>query len=165
MKPLQRTALLALGLAMLFLPAYGANSPDRTQWGQDIRVEAGQSVSDLTCFNCSVYVAGNVAGDVTAFGGRVVLEGSGQVAGDVTAFLGDVRVGTGSKIAGDVTAFGGRIHRGSDAQIGGDVTEFAGGGWLALIFGVPLFILGGIIALIVWLVQSNRRPAQVPVRA
>lgn len=165
MKPLQRTALLAVVL-VLFLPAaYAASSPDRTQWGQDIRVEAGQSVSDLTCFNCSVYVAGNVGGDVTAFSGRVVLEGSGQVAGDVTAFLGDVRVAPGTKIAGDVTAFGGRIHRASDAQIAGDVTEFAGGGWMAVIFAVPLFILGGIIALVVWLVQRNRRPAPIPARA
>lgn len=164
MNLLQRSAPLALMLVLFLLPAYASNAPDRTQWGQDIRVEAGQSVSDLTCFGCSVYVAGNVAGDVTTFNGRIVLEGAGQVAGDVTAFLGDVRVAPGTKIAGDVTSFGGRVHRASDAQLAGDVTEFAGGGWLAVIFGVPLFILGGIIALIVWLIQRNRRPTPIPAR-
>ena len=151
-------------LVLFSLPTFAAGSPDRTQIGHDIRVEAGQSASDLTCINCSVYIAGNVAGDVTTLNGRVVLEGAGQVAGDVTTVVGDVRAESGTKIAGDLTVFGGALHRAANVQIAGDVTELRGTGWVALIFAIPLFILGVVVALIVWLLQRNRHPAPIAAR-
>jgi hypothetical protein len=158
-------SIVSLFVLGLVAPALAAGNPDRTQFGHDIRLEAGQQAADLTCVNCSVYIAGDVAGDVTAINGRVVLEGAGQVAGDVTAVLGDVRVDSGTKISGDLTAVGGKVRRATDAQVAGDVTELQGKGWLLLMIAVPLFILGSLIALVVWLLQRNRRPAQVPARA
>ncbi len=44
----------------------------------------------------------------------------------------------------------------------GDVTSMGGGGWVFLIFLLPFAFLGGIIALIIWLIQRSRRPAPVP---
>jgi hypothetical protein len=165
MNRLSRLRLAPLLLLLLLLPAYAENDPDRTQVGDDIHVRQGESVGDLTCFNCSIYVSGKVAGDVTTFHGRILLEDNAQVAGDVTAFLGDVRLESGTNVAGDLTTFGGTLHRGTATQVAGDVSEFRGAGWVILIFGLPLLFLGGIVALIVWLLQRNQRPAAAPARA
>jgi hypothetical protein len=37
-----------------------------------------------------------------------------------------------------------------------------GGRWIFLIFLTPFLFLGGIIALIIWMVQRSRHPAPVP---
>jgi len=166
MDTLQR-CLYAVSLSVLLLctSAFAAGAPDRTQFGHDIRIEANEQATDLTCISCSVYIAGEVVGDVVTVHGRVVLEGSGQVAGDVTAVLGDVRMDGSTQVAGDLTVVGGHVRRAQGSQVAGDVTALEGTGWFAAILAIPLFFLGAIIALIVWLVQRNRRPAAVPVRA
>jgi hypothetical protein len=46
--------------------------------------------------------------------------------------------------------------------VAGDVTSMGGGGWVFLIFLLPFAFLGGIIALIIWLIQRSRRPVPVP---
>jgi hypothetical protein len=107
---------LALPFLLLLSSSHLWASPDAppvgTRFGKDINVAAGQNVQDdLTCFSCSIYIQGNVAGDVTAFKGKIVIEGPAQVAGDVTTIVGDVVVGPETKIAGDVTAVGGGIQR------------------------------------------------------
>jgi len=112
-----------------------------------------------------VYVRGNVGGDITTFHGSVVLEDNAAVGGEVTAFLGDVRADSGTKIGGDVTVFSGTIHRQQGAEIGGEVTTMDGTFWFFLIFIVPILFLIGIVALIVWLVQRNRRPGHALPRA
>ena len=61
----------------------------------------------MTCFACSVRVRGHVAGDVTTFGGSIVVEDDGEIGGDATSFGGDVRLDKGVKVAGGVTVFGG----------------------------------------------------------
>ena len=38
-----------------------------------------ERVSDATCFGCTIHVRGHVMGDVTAFGGSIVVEDQGQV--------------------------------------------------------------------------------------
>jgi hypothetical protein len=151
-------------LSLLFLLitaplAFGKNNPEYTQFGHDIVVGPGQKTGDLTCFACSIHIRGDVAGDVTAFLGNIVIEDGASVAGDVTTFGGVSRVAPGTKIAGDLTALGGKIVRDPSAQVGGDVTALVGPIWLVLIFGLPLFLLAGLVALVVWLVQK-RRPAQ-----
>jgi hypothetical protein len=144
--------------------AFAASSTDRTQFGHNISVGPGEEVSEVTCFGCSVRVRGHVAGDVTTFGGSVVVEDQGEIGGDTTTFAGDVRLDKGVKVGGDITVFGGRLHRDAAATVGGDVTNFSGTGWLFLVFGLPLVILGAVLALIVWLVRRLMRPA-IPVAA
>jgi hypothetical protein len=152
-------------IAVLATPAVAEGSHDRTQFGHDISVGSDEEVAEVTCFGCSVRIRGHVDGDVTTFGGSIVLERDAKVGGDTTSFAGDVRLDSGAKVK-DVTIFGARFHRDPQASVGGDVTTFAGGGalWLFLIFGLPFVILGAIIALIVWLIGRSRRPA-LPVAA
>ena len=149
--------VLALGLC-----AFAKDNPEQTQFGHDVRVEAGQKVGDVTCINCSVYVAGESAGEVTTIHGNIVVEPGGSIAGDVTAVWGDVRMQAGAQIAGDVTAVGGAVRRNTGSSIAGDVTSLEGTRWVLAIILPPIFILGLIVALIIWLVQRGRRPAAVP---
>jgi hypothetical protein len=144
--------------------AFADDSHDRTQFGHNISIAPGEEAADVTCFACSVRVRGHVAGDVTTFGGSVVVEDDGQIAGDTTSFGGDVRLDKGVKVAGGVTVFGGRLRRDAAAVVSGDVTAFSGTGWLFLVFGLPLVMLGAFVALVVWLVRRLIRPA-IPVAA
>jgi cytoskeletal protein CcmA (bactofilin family) len=162
---LGRLSILAL-LVSMTMPAALAKSSSSTitQFGRDIRIGEGQQADEVTCFNCSVYVRGQVAGEITTFHGNIVIEGNGQVGGEVTAFLGDVRLDEGTQIAGEVTVMGGRIRRPPSAKIAGDVTVFQGTGWIYVMLLSPFLVLAGIIALIVWLVR-RRRPAPAMARA
>lgn len=145
--------------------AMAQGSHDRTQFGHEITIGADESASEATCFGCSVHIRGRVDGDVTTFGGSIVIERDGSVGGDTTTFGGNVRLDGGAKVKA-VTVFGGRVHRDPGAEVDGDVTNFAGGPalWLFLIFGMPFVLLGALIALIVWLVRRFTRPT-VPVAA
>src|SRR5262249_45468208 len=104
------------------------------------------------------------AGDVTTFGGSIILEDRGEIGGDVTAFAGDIRLGAATNAGGDVTVFGGQIRRDPAATIGGGVTSMTGKFWGVLSFMSPFVLLGVRIAFIVWLVRRMLRPA-VPVAA
>ncbi len=146
-------------LAVLSTFALAKGSGDRTQVGHDITVGPDEEVSDATCFGCSVRVRGHVSSDVTAFGGSIIVEDQGEISGDVTTFGGGVRLDKEARVGGDLTVIGGQIRRDPAASVGGGVTNFAGSIWLFLIFGLPLVILGGIIALIVFLVRRLMRPS------
>ena len=151
--------------ALLAAPVFAEGSHDRTQFGHDITVGSEEKVAEVTCFGCNVRVRGQVGGDVTTFGGGVVVEQDAFVGGDTTTFGGDVRLDAGARVK-DVTIFGGRIRRDSQALVGGDITTFAGGAplWLFIIFGLPFLVLGALIALIVWLIRRSKRPV-VPMAA
>jgi cytoskeletal protein CcmA (bactofilin family) len=142
--------------------AAAQKSADRVQIGSSILVEPDEKAGDLVCVACSIRVRGRTAGDVVAVAGSVTVESGAQIAGDTVAIAGHVRLESGARIGGDVTTVGGRLYRAPEALIGGDVTTMSGAGWSLLIFVVPLLILGGIVALIIWLIQRNRRPPQVP---
>jgi len=149
--------LLACVFLLAALSAFAfANSDrdrDRTQVGNDIVVGPNEEISEATCFGCSVRVRGHVTSDVTVFGGSIVVEDQGEISGDITNFGGGVRLDKEAKVGGDIAVFGGHLRRDPGAEVGGDVTNFGGPIWLFLIFGLPLVFLGGIIALIVWLVR------------
>lgn len=147
------------------IPAFAEGSHDRTQFGHDVTVGSDEQVAEVTCFGCSVRIRGRVDGDVTTFGGSVVVEHDGVIGGDTTTFSGDVRLDGGANVK-SLTVFGGRVRRDSGATVGGDVTTFGGGAalWLFIIFGLPFLFLGAFIALIVWLVRRYTRRA-VPVAA
>jgi hypothetical protein len=144
--------------------AFADGNRDRTQVGNTINVGPGEEVQDATCFGCSVRVRGRVAGDVTVFGGSVVIEQDAEVNGDATIFGGDLRIDKNAKVARDVTVFGGRIRRDPGSTVGGDVTNMGGPGWIFLIFLIPLIFLGLFVALIVWLVRLVTRP-RIPAAA
>jgi len=137
-------------------------NPDRVQMNHDIHIQADEKVGDVTCIGCSIYVRGQVSGDVTAIAGSVIAEPGASIAGDVTTIGGNARVESGSQVAGDLTAIGGDLRRDPQASVAGDITTLGGHGWVFLIFLLPLAILGGIIALIIWLIQRSRRPIPVP---
>jgi len=105
-----------------------------------------------------------VMGDVTAFGGSIIVEDQGKVNGGVTAFGGDVRLDKQVAVSGDVVVFGGRLRREPGASVGGETTNFAGAGWMLLIVVMPPIVLGAFIAFIVWIVRRLTRPS-VPATA
>ena len=160
---LVRLPLYILLFAMLSATVFAEGSHDRTQFGRDIVVGPGENASDATCFGCSVRVRGHIQGDATVFGGSIVVEDEGEISGDSTDFGGTVRLEKGAKVQ-SVSVFGGRFYRDDGAIVAGDVTNFGGSFWLALIFGLPLALLGAFIALIVWLVRRLIGPS-VPVTA
>ncbi|HXY08871.1 MAG TPA: hypothetical protein VEI52_13605 [Terriglobales bacterium] len=149
--------LTLVALAVFSSLALAENSADRVQVGRDLVVEPAEKVGDAVCVACSIYVRGQVAGDAVAVAGRIVLEQGAQVAGDVTAVLGDVRLQSGTQVAGDVVVVAGMVRRDSQSQIAGQVTSLGGAGWMVLVLLFPLIVLGGIVALIIWLVQRSRR--------
>jgi hypothetical protein len=157
--PLFRYFLCVAALCSL---SFAKNNPEQTQFGHDIRIEAGQKVGEVTCINCSVYMAGESAGEVTALHGNVEVETGGSIAGDVTAVWGDVRMQSGAQIAGDVTAVGGSVRRTAQSSIAGDVTSLEGTKWVLAVVLPPLFILGLIVALIIWLIQRSRGSSVAP---
>jgi len=144
--------------------AFADRERERTHVGNNIIIGPDEEVSEATCFGCSIRVRGHVSGDVTAFGGSIVVEDQGQVNGDATTFGGDIRIEKTAKIARDVTVFGGRIRRDPTSTVGGDVTTMGGPGWMFLIFLVPLIFFGLFVALIVWLIRKLLRPS-VPATA
>jgi hypothetical protein len=159
---LSRLVVLLAAITLAPALAFAERSHERFQFNRDIHVEQNDKTGDVTCLNCSVYIRGEVAGDVFAMNGRVVVEQGAQVSGDVATLIGDVRLDEGSKIGGDVAAIGGIVRRNPEATIAGDVSSMAGGGWVLLAFLVPLVVLIGFIVLIVWLIRRIRRPDQVP---
>lgn len=155
---------LVLLLGLLSAVAAAEPSHARTQVGSNINIAAGEEVTDATCSFCSIHVRGHVAGDITAFGGDVVVEDQGQIDGDITAFGGSIRLEPSAKVGGDLTICAGRLHRDPSASVGGDVTSFAGPVWFVPILAAPFLLLGLLIALVVWIVRRVRRPA-VPLTA
>ena len=150
--------------AIFLVPSasFAETNPDRFQMNHDIHIQADEKVGDVTCVGCSIYVRGQVSGDVTAVAGGVIAESGASIAGDVTTIGGNARIESGSQVAGDLTAIGGDLRRDPQASVAGNVTTIGGHGWVFLIFLLPVAVLGGIIALIVWLIQRSRRPVPLP---
>ena len=150
---------IAFGL-IVSAGAHADSSHDRTQFGHNITIGPNEEVSDATCFGCSIRIRGHVSGDVTTFGGAVVLEDTAEVDGDMSVFGGSVRLDKNVKVGGDVSVFGGRVRKDPEATVGGDVSNFSSPGWLVLIFVVPLLLFGGFVAFIIWLVwRLIKRPS------
>jgi hypothetical protein len=156
-------AVAAFLLTALPLPLLAFDGAERFQTGHDIQVESNEQTGDVTCLDCSIYVHGSVRGDVTAIDGSVILEDGAVVTGDTTAIFGDVRLDSLADAKKDVTAIVGAVRRNPHASIKGDVTELNGGGWILLVVGLPLVVLGGTLALfgwlILWLIRRVNRPA------
>jgi hypothetical protein len=151
-------------LTILLVPSTALEAKanaDRFQISHDIHIQPNDDVGDVTCINCSVYVLGRVSGDVTTVNGSILAEQGATISGDVTTVRGNVRLESGTQVAGDLTAIAGTAHRDPQATVGGDFTSMGGGGWVFLVFLLPFAVLGGIVALIIWLIQRSRHPAPV----
>jgi len=103
-----RKALLFIVTIMIILLAipFQAYAQDITRFGSDVIVREGEVRE----------------GNITVFGGDVVIEGEAQ--GDVTVFSGDLRIN--GRVDGNVTHFGGNTTLGNEAVIDGDFTRFGG---------------------------------------
>lgn len=161
--PLKLSLLLIAVLGIVGLAA-AESKPERFQMNRDIRVEPGESTSDVTCLNCSIHIAGQVAGEATAIHGNVIIESGASVSGDVTTILGDIRIASAANVGGEVTTVGGAVRRQPQAVVAGDVTSMEGTAWVLLIILSPLLVLVLIIAAIIALLQrGRRRPATAAV--
>jgi len=149
-------------VALFSSVAYAQKSADRVQIGRDIIVQAGEKAGDVVCVACSIRVRGQTSGDVVVVAGSVTLESGAQVGQGVTVVLGDARLQNSTQVAGDVVVVGGALRRDPQAIIAGNITSMEGTAWILLIVLVPLLLLGGFVALIVWLVQRSRRPGPEP---
>jgi len=152
---------LCVALASL-LPANAlarTGSSDRVQFAHDIYVEPGDRPGDLVCLACSIHVRGQTSGDAVAVAGSIELE-NGQIAGDAVAVGGRLRLRGASRIGGDAVSLVGGVYRDSEATVGGDFVSLGGPIWFLLIFVMPFALFAAFIALIVWLVQKVRQPAE-----
>jgi hypothetical protein len=162
----QHVAILILTMALAVPSAFATNDGSEiTQFGRDVHIGADQKAANVTCFNCSVYVEGQVGGEITTFHGNIILQDGAMVGGELTTLLGDVRLGNDTKVAGELTVLGGKLRRPPTASVAGDVTVMEGAAWFYIMVLSPFLFLGGVIALIVWLVRRRRRPAAVYARA
>ncbi|HYA24417.1 MAG TPA: hypothetical protein VEF05_09670 [Terriglobales bacterium] len=149
-------------MALFSGSASAEHSADRVQIGRDVVVPSGEKAGDVVCVACSIRVRGQASGDVVAVAGSVTLESGAQVGQGVTVVLGNARLQNTTQVTGDVVVVGGTLWRDPQAMIAGSVTSMEGTAWMLLLVLVPLLLLGGFVALIVWLVQRNRRPAPAP---
>ena len=146
----------------LALKQHGGGN-DRASFGNDITVGADETAGDVACAFCNVHVHGDVKGDVAVLFGNVDLDADHTISGDVAALGGDVSVADDATIRGDLAIAAGELHLAPNGTVHGSRTVSPGRFWLLVPFA-PLLILVGIIWLIIWLFQRNRRPYPYPLR-
>jgi hypothetical protein len=152
-----RRLLLAPALLLLaaIAPTFARADDDRVTFGSDITVAEGETANDIACAFCKVRVHGNVKGDIACAFCSVAVDGNQAISGDVAMLGGDLDLREEAEVGGDVAVMAGQTNLASGASIHGSRTVLPGRLWLLLPFS-PLLILGGIIWLIVYLVQRNR---------
>jgi hypothetical protein len=116
--------LLGAGLSVNAFAADVSLNPQladsQVNFGGDITVPAGQTrEGDVVAFGGNVVVDGTVTNSVVALGGNVTVNGS--VGHDVSAVGGDVTLGPHASVGRDVTLAGGVLHRDPTASVGGQV--------------------------------------------
>lgn len=104
-------------------PRHRARGDDRVVTGGSLRVEAGETVDDVTVMGGSVDVYGDVTGDLVVMGGSARVHSGGHVEGDATAVGGALDVEDGATVDGDVGVVGGVLRRAPGAVIGGKVVD------------------------------------------
>ena len=149
--------LLAALLCVVVTPrTLHARDGDQVHFGQSITLGEDENAGSLVCIGCSIRMQGT-SQDVVAIGGSIMVDGA--VKGSVVAIGGGILLGDNASVSEDVVAVGGHVSRHSNAVVKGDVSEQSGAFVFAGIFLIPLIPLILIVALIVWLVSRNRRPA------
>lgn len=120
-----RKALVVLAVVLLSLvsvsPAFAADG-SRVRMGEDVVVVPGEKINgDVTSFGGNVLVQGEVYGSVVAIGGNVTV--SGKVTRDVTALGGNVDLQATAVVENNVVAVGGKITKAEGAVVRGDTVE------------------------------------------
>jgi hypothetical protein len=150
---------LLLASALLLLTAVGPTlaraDNDRVSFGSNITVAEDESAGDIACAFCTVRVHGSVKGDLACAFCSVSVDDNQAISGDVAMLGGDLDLRKEAEVGGDVNIVAGQTNLASGASIHGSRKVLPGRLWLLLPFS-PLLILGGIIWLIVYLVQRNR---------
>ena len=106
-------------LSWAVLDASAQQDPERTQFLRDIRIEAGETATEVICFNCSIFVRGQLDGDAIAIGGDIVVQGT--LHGDAVALGGSIRALPNSRADADLVALGGTVRAEPGASVTGDV--------------------------------------------
>jgi hypothetical protein len=117
MRPL-RAVLVMYCLVWPASVAVSREEPEIRHYFRPVRIEAGETTSDVICFMCPISVRGKIDGDVLAFGGDIFVQG--EITGDAISFGGKVVLSGASKVKGDATAIGGEVHRESGAALSGE---------------------------------------------
>jgi hypothetical protein len=147
--------LLAAAFLLAAFTPFARADQDRASFGSDITVAEGETAGHIACAFCSVYIHGDVKGDVAVLFGNVTVDPTHAISGNVAILGGDLYLADDAEVGGDVAIAAGSANLASTAAIHGNRTILPGRFWL-LIPLTPLLILIGIIWLIVYLVRRNR---------
>jgi hypothetical protein len=174
----QAFAVVAL-LSLLPAQLRAQGSDQRIRYGEDLVIEAHESVGEAVCVGCSIYVHGSVARDAVAVGGdleingavgqdavavggSVRLGGTAAVGQGVVAVAGSVDLGPGAAVGQDVVAVLGKVERAPSASVGGDVIPIASlpvSGLLGLLlfFFLAAVVTHLVLVLLTYLIAGERR--------
>lgn len=83
--------------------------PQRTTFGEDIRVGQGETVHSVFTMGGDAEILGRVIDNVVSMGGDVVVRNGGVVGGDVMTTGGDLEVEPGGIVQGRVATLGGEV--------------------------------------------------------
>lgn len=111
---MRRAFAVLMALLIMATLFAGVASAQETRSGDTVVVGPDEEVGDLTAFAGTVVIEGTVDGDLRAFGGNVVIDG--EVTGDVDAFVGNVRV-TG-EVGGEMSTAAGNAVVDENATVG-----------------------------------------------
>jgi cytoskeletal protein CcmA (bactofilin family) len=97
---------------------------DKVTFGESVAVDANAWIcGDVTAYGGNIVVRGHIDGDTRAVGGSVTV--LGDVTGGVTALGGQVALGPHAHVTGDVQVIGGALHLEQGAQVDGQVRREA----------------------------------------
>jgi cytoskeletal protein CcmA (bactofilin family) len=97
---------------------------DKVTFGESVAIDENAWIcGDVTAYGGNVVVRGHIDGEVRAIDGSVTV--LGDVTGDVAALGGQVALGPHAHVTGDVQVIGGSLRRDPGAQVGGQVRREA----------------------------------------
>lgn len=92
------------------------DSEDLVRFGQDVVVQAEESVPNVAVFYGDTQIDGEVRENVFVFRGNLKL--NGKVHGGAVVILGDIDIGTNAVLQGEAAVFGGALRVDPSAQVG-----------------------------------------------
>jgi cytoskeletal protein CcmA (bactofilin family) len=97
---------------------------DKVTFGESVAIDENAWIcGDVTAYGGNVVVRGHIDGEVRAINGSVMV--LGDVTGGVVALGGQIALGSHAHVTGDVQVIGGSLRRDPGAQVGGQVRREA----------------------------------------
>ncbi len=122
---LTSSLLVALWALATAAPALAASQQvsDRICTGDNLVIASGETVNNVLAFGCNVTVSqgASVQGDISAFGGNVLAQGT--VNGSITVIGGNITVEETGVVNGNLSTLGGNISTMPGATVGGNITS------------------------------------------